>query len=215
MSTVEVLVMSFLEGEPIENLSNHSNMELRNRVASTLLELSMRELFEWGLVQTDPNFANYRYNEQTGRIQLFDFGATRVFSIERRQAFQALISAAINGDETDILNTAEKVGYLKSSDPEIYQQGIVELVGSACEPISYFGSYDFGQSDLASRMATTTMNLRVKEKFGRLPPPDVLFLHRKIAGLYLLLNRLRAVIPVRQIVAPFIKVVVLNSSAPV
>jgi hypothetical protein len=35
------------------------------------------------------------------------------------------------------------------------------------------------------------------EKYARLPPVDILFLHRKLGGLYLLLSRLRAQLPVR------------------
>lgn len=204
LSTTEVLTMSFLEGDPIEELSKSSS-KTRNQVALNLLELSMRELFDWGLVQTDPNFANFRFNPKNGRIQLFDFGATRSFTQDRSQAFRDLIAAAVSDKHDEILSKAEQVGYLEPDDPEFYRQGVVDLVSNACEPIIQDSDYDFAQSDLAARMATTTMNLRVEEKFGRLPPPDVLFLHRKIAGLYLLMNRLRANIPVSQVVTPFIK----------
>lgn len=204
LSTSEVLTMSFLEGNPIEELAM-AGAEVRNPVASRLLELSMRELFDWGLVQTDPNFANFRFNADSGRIQLFDFGATRGFTRERTQAFRSLIAAAVKGEQAEILTKAQQVGYLQAGDPEVYRMGVVALVSNACEPIKHSGEYDFAQSDLAARMATTTVNLRVEEKFGRLPPPDVLFLHRKIAGLYLLMNRLRAKIPVSQIVGPFLE----------
>lgn len=42
-----------------------------------LLGLLFREIFSFHLVQTDPNFANYRYNHQTQQLILLDFGATR------------------------------------------------------------------------------------------------------------------------------------------
>lgn len=203
LCTSDVLTMSFLEGEPIENLAA-SKQELRNGVATALLELAMRELFDWGLVQTDPNFANYRYNESTGRIQLYDFGACRVFSEQRREHFKDLMNAAVQGDAQGLLQAAIQVGYVQEEDSKYYQNAIVELLSCACEPMLHDGLYNFADSDLASRMASTTMKLRVEEKYGRLPPPDVLFLHRKIGGMYLLFNRLRASIPVKQIVSSFI-----------
>jgi hypothetical protein len=46
--------------------------------------------------------------------------------------------------------------------------------------------------------------MRLRNRFGRLPPPGVLFLHRKLGGLYLLLARLRASISVSGIAREFV-----------
>ena len=78
LTTREVLTMDYLDGLPIEWLVERDDEE-RNLAAGKLLELCLREVFEWGLVQTDPNFANYRYQPQSGIIQLMDFGATREY----------------------------------------------------------------------------------------------------------------------------------------
>ena len=48
------------------------------------------------------------------------------------------------------------------------------------------------------------MELRLKERFGRLPPPAMLFLHRKLGGLYLLFSHLRAEIRVKDLMAPLL-----------
>jgi hypothetical protein len=60
LTTPEVLAMSFVTGDPIETLAA-TPQALRDRVATQLWDLVLREFFAWGLVQTDPNFANYRY----------------------------------------------------------------------------------------------------------------------------------------------------------
>ncbi len=184
-STDEVLCMEFLDGEPIESLRQRPAEE-RNQVASSLLDLSLNELFAWGLVQTDPNFANFH------KIQLFDFGASRVYSIERRAAFRDLIRASMQASPAAMQRAAERVGYLKAGDPQPYCDLVIRLIMTACEPLTIRDVYDFGQSDLASRMAEITLKLRSRQSMGQLPPPDVLFLHRKLGGLYLLLNQLRA-----------------------
>ncbi len=50
-------------------------------------------------------------------------------------------------------------------------------------------------------MATPLVDMRLHNQHGRLPPPDLLFLHRKLGGLYLLLTRLRARVPVARLAA--------------
>ena len=68
-STPEVLTMSFLAGRPIETVSDETKEE-RIRVISDLVNLTLREIFEFGVMQSDPNFANYRYNAENGKICL-------------------------------------------------------------------------------------------------------------------------------------------------
>ncbi len=73
------LAMSFEPAEPIERLAD-APPDIRDRAVTALLELCLRELFEFRLMQTDPNFANYRWRPGAGQIVLLDFGATREIS---------------------------------------------------------------------------------------------------------------------------------------
>ncbi|UUV06184.1 AarF/UbiB family protein [Ruegeria sp. YS9] len=66
-STPEVLTMSFLEGRPIEAVSDATSEE-RNRVSEALVNLTLCEIFEFGMMQSDPNFANYRYLHNHARM---------------------------------------------------------------------------------------------------------------------------------------------------
>ena len=79
LTTRDVLAMSFLPGERIETVSD-APRATRDRVATHLVGLALREFFDWGLVQTDPNFANFRYEAVHDRIGLLDFGATRPYA---------------------------------------------------------------------------------------------------------------------------------------
>jgi hypothetical protein len=45
--------------------------------------------------------------------------------------------------------------------------------------------------------------MRIQKKFARIPPTEILFLHRKLGGLYLLFQRLRVKLPVKDLVAPY------------
>ena len=64
-----ILAMDYLEGEPIETLT-HADQATRDRLVALLIDLLFRELFEFGMVQTDPNFANFIYNAETRQLGL-------------------------------------------------------------------------------------------------------------------------------------------------
>lgn len=42
-----------------------------------MLELTLKELFVFHFMQTDPNWGNFLYDEATKTINLIDFGAAR------------------------------------------------------------------------------------------------------------------------------------------
>lgn len=202
-TTDEVLCMEFLEGQPIESLA-HAPAETRDRAAKEMLQLALRELFDWGLVQTDPNFANYQVEPGSGALLLFDFGASRHYAKPRQTAFLTLIKACVEGDSELMAKSATDVGYLGSSDPDGYRELILDLVSAACVPLMSEQPYDFTDSGLANRMAEITVELRTRQAYGQLPPPDVLFLHRKLGGLFFLFTRLKAQIDVAAVIKPYL-----------
>jgi aarF domain-containing kinase len=49
----------------------------RDDVGTRLLRLTLRELFGWRFMQTDPNWGNFLYDPSSGTLNLIDFGAAR------------------------------------------------------------------------------------------------------------------------------------------
>ena len=78
LTTSRVMAMDFVEGEPLDVLAAAPQAR-RDAVGSLLERLLFRELFEFRVMQTDPNFANYLYLPASGRVALLDFGATQRF----------------------------------------------------------------------------------------------------------------------------------------
>ena len=60
------------------------------------------------------------------------------------------------------------------------------------------GPYDFGQSDLITRLHEKGMTLTMEHNFWHTPPVDALFIHRKLGGLFLLAKRLSANVDMRE-----------------
>lgn len=191
LSTREILAMTFVPGVPIERLTE-AEQTLRDRVADRLIDLLLREFLEFGVVQTDPNFANYRFDPATQRIGLLDFGATRVYPPQRMQQVRDLMAAATAGDVAAVERAAIAAGYLGEADPLPRRRAVAELFLLVAEPGRYPGAYDFGRTDLTQRLRDSSYALGFDQGHWRPPPPDLIFLHRKLAGCFLLCARLGA-----------------------
>jgi len=207
LTTEHVLVMDFMAGVAIEELvgAPHTQAD-RDRAGELLLKLLFRELFEFGLVQTDPNFANYLFDPATGRVILLDFGATRQYEPELLEKYRVLLRAAQAGNRSDVEGAIFSIGFLRPGDPLVHREGLVELMLRSCEPIRHSGPYDFRSSQLVSWIAERGYVLRFEMEYSRLPPAETLFLHRKLGGMYLLCAQLGAKIDLGRLIRPFLDV---------
>ena len=203
LTTPDVLAMSFVEGVGVEQMSN-ADQATRDRIARLLMELLFRELFEFGIMQTDPNFANYRYDPDTGRVILLDFGATRAFPAEVTEAYRALLRAGMQGDQADIARSALHLGFFAEETAAHHKRAVVEMIELAFGALRHEGMFDFGTSDLVLRLRDRAMEMTADRTFLHIPPVDVFYLQRKFAGLYLLARTLRARVDVHALVTPYL-----------
>ena len=119
LSTRRILAMDYLEGIPVESVEDCGiNQGQRNEIGSRLQELVFRELFEFRTMQSDPNFANYLYQPDTGRIVLLDFGATVSFEKVFSDHYAGIAGALLADDAGASRHYAEKLGYLRSNSSE-------------------------------------------------------------------------------------------------
>lgn len=196
LTTPDILVMDFVDGVPVESLDAAPQAE-RDRVMGLLFSLLFREILEFHLVQTDPNFANYRYDTASRRLVLLDFGATRAYSPAMVDAYRRLLSGGALGDTAGMNAAASEIGYFQADIREHHRRLVLDIFTQACEPLRHSGPYDFGTSDLALRIRDVGFKLGMDREFWHTPPADALFLHRKIGGLYLLAARLKARVDIR------------------
>lgn len=204
LSNKHALAMSFVPGEPIESLE-HAEQDTRDRVMTALIELLLIELFELRLVQTDPNFANYRYDYPSGRIVLLDFGATRAFKVKFVNDYRSLAKAAVAGNTARMLAAADRLGYAIGDTEGPYRDLILDVFNIALEPLSTPGVYDFGQSDMPSRMMALSNKITEHKDFWQAPPAEAIYFHRKIGGMFMLAHRLQARVPVYDLFQAAIK----------
>ncbi|HHF2969518.1 TPA: ABC1 kinase family protein [Vibrio diabolicus] len=200
-----VLAMEFIDGSPIEQIE-HCDQSTRDFVMHSLLELLFRELFEFKMVQTDPNFANYLYIENTRQIGLLDFGATREYSERFSTGYRQAFASVVNNDEQGLNDALEQIGFFSQTILLDQRQAILDLVKMACEPMLVDEPYDFKASGLAQKLREAGTILSMEQEYWHTPPADALFLHRKIGGMYLLAARIGAKVNIRQLVQPYLTI---------
>ncbi|MEL6266589.1 MAG: AarF/ABC1/UbiB kinase family protein, partial [Pseudomonadota bacterium] len=203
LTTQNVLAMGFVKGLAVERMAE-APQDVRDRITASLFRLMLREMFEFGLMQTDPNFANYRYDAETGRVVLLDFGAARAYPPDRVAAFRALLRAAHLDDVPAIDRAIEAVGYVSAGTATHHREAVVALVRMGAAPFRQPGPVDFARIEVTTALREAGMELGMDRDFADLAPMDALFLQRKVAGMYLLAKRLRARVDVDALVGPWL-----------
>ena len=191
LSNNSILCMQFVEGVAIEAVAQYPQ-DVRDKVASALMELCFKELFCFQLVQSDPNFANFQYQADRQKIVLLDFGATRTISDTLSQGYMQLMQGAIADDKQQMSNAAQQIGFFQDAIDPQQKQLIIDIFYQACEPLRTQGAYDFGASDLAKRITQAGKAMSTQQNEWHTPPTDAIFIHRKLAGMYLLAAKLNA-----------------------
>jgi predicted unusual protein kinase regulating ubiquinone biosynthesis (AarF/ABC1/UbiB family) len=191
-STPEILVMSYLEGQPIEAVTDAAQDE-RNRIAAALIDLTLREVFEFNVTQSDPNFANYRYDAETGKIILLDFGATRDLDAGLAGGYQRLMRAGLEGDMGAMRQAAIEMQFIEGDGA--FDDRILAMIQTVFDAIRSAEVFDFADRTLSNQMNEQGMALAEARYVPPRVPMDVLYLQRKFGGMFLLCSRLRAALP--------------------
>jgi predicted unusual protein kinase regulating ubiquinone biosynthesis (AarF/ABC1/UbiB family) len=205
-TTPRVMAMDFVDGVPLESMALEGvAQKQRDRLGALLEHLMFRELFEFRVMQTDPNFANYLFQPASGQLVLLDFGATQVLSPTLVEKFRRITRAVIAKDRAAVAREAAAIGYLGRDAPRSHVEAAVDMILLVCEPLHHRGRYDFGASDLPARARDFGFDLAFKQGLMKAPPPETMFLHRKLAGMYLLVARLGSRIDVRSLILPLLE----------
>ena len=155
-------------------------LEVRNQLARSLLALSLRELYEFRLVQTDPNWSNFLYQKSTGRLCLIDFGATRSFKKEFVDEHLRLVWAAATRNREGFLSASENLGFLNGDESAEMVEAHVQAGWLSAEPFAEHAPYKFSEARLAERIGVHAA-VFAKQRISP-PPREVYALHRRLSG---------------------------------
>jgi len=196
LSTTRVLTSEFAQGGTIEKVSNLDQDE-RNRIGRAILRLTMKELFQWRFMQTDPNWGNFLYDVGTGTTHLIDFGAAREFSKQFVDGYLKIVKSSADQDTETLMDISHQMGFLTGEENDIMLEAHKMSGFTVGEPFATDEAYDFGRSGISARLSghsSAFLQHRLTP-----PPPEVYTLHRKLAGAYNLCIKLGAIIPCRDL----------------
>ncbi len=218
-SNKRVLATTYLEGFKADHpLIQNLSQKRRNKLSENFLELYLREIFEWNLVQTDPHLGNYKIQIDplgNDKIALLDFGATKAFPLEFIKHYRKMVKGAVLPDLNLLLSGSRGMGFIIPKDTQEYIAAFTSFCFGTVEPfwapddeknasgrIQVDGVYNWKQTDLPGRVVKKA--LQFKNFDLRTPPKDILFIDRKTGGVFIFLAVLQAEINARKIIEPFL-----------
>lgn len=194
-STAHTLAMTYESGVPIEDAVAEPQ-STRDEIATRLIELSLKELFVFKLMQTDPNFANYLYQPDAHRIVLLDFGATREIDPAIAAQYGRLIRAGLSDDVDALAQIAEEIGFIAGGTETEHRTQVVRMIRLVFAALTEAPQLDFNRKELSHQMQSEGIALA---ESGFVPPPlplDILLVQRKFGGVFQLAARLGAKVDV-------------------
>src|SRR5581483_7457868 len=104
-----------------------------------------------------------------------------------------------------VFRGALAIGLMTPDFPRSTVENFAQLCRMIVEPFSEdAGDYDWGESDLPMRAASVASKGALSRHF-RIPPREIVFLHRRLAGVFIMLATLRAKFSARGLLLPHLE----------
>ncbi|KAB7499502.1 AarF domain-containing protein kinase 4 [Armadillidium nasatum] len=191
LCTERVFTAELIDGIAVDKCVSF-DQETRNRISSLVLNLCLMEIFKFGFMQTDPNWSNFFYNQDTNQIALLDFGACREFSKEFVDKYIHLIHGAATQDREKVREYSTHLGFLTGYEAKVMVDAHVNAVMILGEAFQHDRPFHFGNQDTTKRIQQL---IPILLSHRMCPPPEESYsLHRKMSGVFLLCAKLNAVI---------------------
>jgi aarF domain-containing kinase len=189
ISTQRVLAMEKMRGETIaEWLKSSPSKSEREEIGRNLFDLFMLEFFNFGFVQTDPNPGNFLITSDR-KIVLLDFGATKDYDQEFRKHYIGVLRAAYKDNYQEVLDRSFDFNLINPKESIETLDLYVAMMTSLIKPFREDRPFAFADHEFYKESKRYAFD--VTKSCRHSPPPEkLIFLHRKLGGVFQFLKQL-------------------------
>jgi len=217
-----VLALEYMEGLSVTDSRVAAlSLERRNELATGMLELFFYELYQWGCLQTDPNFGNYllrlddrRRKEAEDELVLLDFGSILDCSEEFLFHLRSTIDAGQRQDIQLLGDSLVGLGCLKPDATTEARELFADFCLALLEPLrppeqlpreylNASGDYCWAKSRLMHRAGKQGAISATSRHFTP-PNRDFALIARKLTGVFTFIAVLEAEFNAYEMVAAHI-----------
>jgi predicted unusual protein kinase regulating ubiquinone biosynthesis (AarF/ABC1/UbiB family) len=196
LSSRRVLTMHAVEGYPLNDiLAPGVDQSLKDWVAIKFFQVTWRQIFEFGILHTDPHPGNYMVTHHP-RLCMLDLGSVRVFDEPTRRAYLDLAAALLAEDEPAMADAFLRLDFL---DPGDDPAPLVRIMRLIFEPVLVDGDYD-PRGYVAVDRAMEVAQIGFEHRLFKSPGHRV-FLGRALVGLESYVQQLGTVTSWRRVFA--------------
>ena len=215
LCSTDVLTMEYVEGHRAASPEVAAlPPSVRNALGKAMLQLFFAEVFDLGLVQTDPNFGNYLINADGSELTLLDFGSVFELDATVRTALCDTIVAGLANDEARLEHALVALGCLKPDAGESAKATFKAFIRNLLEPLqppealppehlNAEGLYCWGHSELINRTGQQVARSLTNREFA-IPSGDFAMVARKLTGVFTFIAVLNAEFNGHDIVKPYL-----------
>ncbi|HBQ40370.1 MAG TPA: ABC transporter, partial [Halieaceae bacterium] len=211
----DVLALEYIDGHLVTDAAvSRLPQSRRNALGRGMLDLFFRELYSWGLLQTDPNFGNYliRREARSDQLVLLDFGSTLECEGRFLQHLGGAIAAGLEQDREALLDSLIGLGCLNEASSAYARDTFIDFCFALLEPlrppaqlpVEYLnaeGDYCWGRSQLLRRAGKRAASSAASLDFAT-PSRDFALIARKLTGVFTFIAVLDAQFNGHALVAP-------------
>ena len=198
LSTDQTLTMSFLEGRELSNIMEF-DQSARDEISLNLIELLFNEIFNFKMVQTDPNLANFLLTRSGKSICILDFGACCRVSEDTHRLYKELLSVALSMDLNCIKSFLQEKNFIPQETSMAGTKFLENIISVTINELSKDETFDFQKSKVFQLIVQENLNLYFDLMPSSVLGSDFIFIQRKIFGLILFFRSIGTKLPLLKI----------------
>jgi len=177
-SSRRVLTMEFIDGYKLQDiLAPGVDKELQDWVAVKYFHITWRQIFDFGVLHTDPHPGNYLVTYHP-KLAMLDFGSVRVFPDPIRRGYHTLAKAILDRDEETMARCFVLLGYLDAGEDPAPMVRIMYIMFEPVMEDRLYDPHEFHSAERTMEVATIGLENRIFNA-----PGHRLFLIRALLGL--------------------------------